>query len=95
MTKSFDERLIDAVRVTGPNALPSALLTEMDGGSIRFFGTSLGRIFSRLEALSAQGVLRQSMIVDDKGRDRKAYSMGTGRIRRREAMPAMGGFATA
>lgn len=95
MTKTFDERLIDAVRVTGPNTLPSTLLLEMDGGRLRFFGTSLGRIFSRLEALTAQGVLRQSVIIDEKGRDRKTYSMGTGRIRRREAVPAMVNFATA
>jgi hypothetical protein len=94
MDKPFDDRLIDAVRVTGPNALPSAILLEMDGGEMRILGTSLARVLSRLEHLSLQGILRQTVVVDERGRDRKAYSMGTGRIRR-QTTPSFGGLATA
>lgn len=90
MSKSFDERVIDAVRATGPDALTSDVWMEMDGGEVRFWGTSLGRLMHHLDQLASQGILTKRTVVDEKGRDRNAWSMGTGRMRHRSEASSFG-----
>lgn len=89
MAKSFEDRVVAAVRVTGPDAYPSAVLYEIDGGRFSFWGTSIGRLMFTLQRLSAEGILSERFTVDDLGRDRRVYSMGTGR-RRPVAQPQSG-----
>jgi hypothetical protein len=90
MSKPFDERVIDAVRATGPDALTSQVWLEMDGGEIRLWGTSLGKLMHHLERLAAMGILAKRTVVDEKGRDRSAWSMGTGRMRHRTVETGFG-----
>ena len=91
MSQSFDERVMSAVRLKGPDALPSAVYEVLDDDARSWFGPSLARVMLTLEQLALEGVLVQRMIVDARGRDRRAYSMGTGR--RRPVSGAVGAFS--
>jgi hypothetical protein len=81
MSQSFDDRVIAAVRLKGPDALPSAVYEVIDDATESWFGPSLARVMLTLEQLALQGVLVQRTIVDAKGRDRRTYSIGSGRRR--------------
>jgi len=91
MKQSFDDSVIAAVRLKGPNALPSAIYEVLDDAGRSWFGPSLARVMLTLEQLSLQGVLVQRIVVDAKGRDRRTYSMGTGR--RRPVVGTAGAFS--
>jgi hypothetical protein len=92
MKPTFDEQLIAAVRLAGPDALPSAVFIEMGDDRAGILGLSLAKVISRLERLSDEGVLIRGIIVDEKGRDRRGYSMGTGRLRENEARTDVDGW---
>lgn len=76
---SFDDRVIAAVRATGPNALPGAIHMQMVGADTGFlrslFDPSLARMLQRLKTLSEKGLLVEAVMVDEQGRDRRTYSI--------------------
>lgn len=78
MISKFDTSVQDAVRKAGPDALPSRVYEEIIGRDASFlrtlFGPSLARVMSSLHSLSERGLLTETTIVDQQGRNRKAYS---------------------
>jgi len=83
MSEEFDRRIIEAVRATGPDAYPSAVYGWID--TTPGVKGSLAIVMGRLTRLAGQGALRERMTVDERGRDRRAYSMGVGTPVRRKA----------
>lgn len=79
MTSKFDSKVQDAVRKAGPDALPSRVYEEIIGRNASFlrtlFGPSLARVMSSLRSLCERGLLTETTIVDQQGRDRKAYTI--------------------
>lgn len=79
MTSKFDSKVRDAVRKAGPGALPSRVYEEIIGRDASFlrtlFGPSLARVMSSLHSLTERGLLTEKSIVDQLGRNRKAYSI--------------------
>lgn len=79
MSRKFDARVREAVRDAGPDALPSRIYEQIIGPDASYlktlFGPSIGRVMFTLQALTRRGVLSEGMVVDDKGRERRAYSV--------------------
>lgn len=93
MAKNFEDRVVAAVRATGPDALPSSVCIEMNGASLSLCGPSLCRVMLTLSRLSGEGVLVERIILDGEGRERRAYSMGTGMVRQSPESPGRLAFA--
>lgn len=79
MSREFDEKVIEAVRRTGPHALPSAVYEDMVLNDQQD-DPGFARVYTKLERLADKGLLRQTRIIDDRGREHRAYSMPNGTL---------------
>lgn len=79
MGRSFDTRIQEAVRKAGNEALPSSIYEQLIGPDASYlrtlFGPSIARVMFTLQSLTRRGILSEGMIVDQKGRERRVYSL--------------------
>jgi hypothetical protein len=79
MSRSFDARIQEAVRKAGKDALPSRIYEQLIGPDASYlrtlFGPSIGRVMFTLRSLTRRGVLSEGMVVDQKGYERRVYSL--------------------
>ena len=75
----FDDEVLAALRVIGPDAYPSSVYTEIVGDDANLFLPSLGSVMSSLVRLERQGLVVEGSVLDAEGCTRRAFTATTGR----------------
>lgn len=77
----LDDAVLSAVRKVGPRAFTSAVFLEAVGLDAGLFGPSIGSVMVSLERLKGEGLVVETSAIDDKGRNRRAFTASNGRRR--------------